>query len=172
MKKVNIVFLILLLAGISTTTNAQGYLTLFGSLKDYTSEKRLKDCQIEVYNLENNSLVQGIKVKKNGKFNFNVPFDRKLMIKFSCDGYVTKKIEFNTEGVPAEEKRGGYAMNLNLKLLRMVAVVDYSALEGTHGRTYYNAENLQFDWDFELTKAQREIEKAIIEDTEKRLHVE
>ncbi len=74
---------------------AQDNFKIFGKMK---LEKGSLDGSVEV--LKNGSRDRIKKVSGSGKFEFNIELNAQYVISFSQDGYVSKKISFDTKVPP------------------------------------------------------------------------
>ncbi len=121
------------------------YLELSGSIKE--EKKGIAEASIIVY--VDNSEFKSVATDKKGKFKIQLPLDRKYLIKFSKDGYVSKIITINTN-LPPDEK-AVYIFPLTVDLFKEIVNLDVSILKEPIAKINYNSFNKQFDYDYNYT---------------------
>ena len=97
--KATILFILLIFSAI-TSVMAQN-LVFDGRLTDVDSKKRLGDVTITVY--EGGSQLFQTTSASNGKYSVNIPLNKTLKIEYSKNGYITKVMSINTNGINEED---------------------------------------------------------------------
>lgn len=121
------------------------YLELSGNIKE--EKKGIAEASVIVY--IDNSEFKNVKTDKKGKFKIQLPLDRKYVIKFSKDGYVSKIVTVNTNLPPSEKTV--FIFPLTVDLFKEIANLDVSILKEPIAKINYNSFNKQFDYDYNYT---------------------
>ncbi|MAX81374.1 MAG: hypothetical protein CL843_14530 [Crocinitomicaceae bacterium] len=118
--------------------------------------------------LKGDSLADKIVTTKNGRFNFEIPYNSLYYITFEKDNYATKTLEVDTREV--DEDMGKYGFEIPKMKMEMYPIfedIDYSALDKPVGRFHYDQLNAFFVPDKRYQKsvspAIERLEKAIAE---------
>ncbi len=99
-------------------------------------------------------VVDQLLTTKNGKFTFEMPYEKVFVLSFSKEGYATKKLEINTQEVPKEDGEYGFEWpKMEIEMLEYYEDVDYSILEDPVGKIYYNALIVNFDNDRQYARS-------------------
>jgi hypothetical protein len=155
-----ILFLVLLaIPGFSQSANN---LAVDATVKDQDGG-RLSGVQVELY--ENGALVNKVMTGKNGRFDLLLDFGFEYMIKISKKGFVAKKLEINTERVPAAGQDWGYEFGgFVVDLFSELDGFDYSILDKPIAKVYFDPNLDYFKYDEIYTKQiQAEVDRMIAE---------
>lgn len=88
--------------------------------------KYLKDATVILY--KNDKVLNQIDSPK-GSFEFTLSYDESYILEFSKKGYVSKKLEINTNNVSFTEGKYGYEYSFGVKLFKEQEGTDYSNFE-------------------------------------------
>ncbi|MEQ8325155.1 MAG: hypothetical protein RIC15_06845 [Vicingaceae bacterium] len=140
---------------------AQQNVEVYGKMK---LEKGSLDGTIELF--ENGSRKSIRKVDGSGKFSFNLDLDKQYVFSFAQEGYVTKKIAYDTKVSDPERKDFGFApFEFQVTLFKQYEGVNFVVFNQPVGRIMYSEEIGDFDYDTDYTKSiqQRlqEVEKEV-----------
>ena len=91
----------------------------------------------------------------SGKYALDLPYEHAYLLSFSCKGLVTKHLILDAREVPADDRAGGAAMNIDITLLERLEGVDYAVLDRPIGRCLYSATEHGMVWDILYTQALR-----------------
>ena len=129
---------------------------VYGKMK---LEKGSLDGTIEVF-------IDGVrdsrrKVSGSGKFNYILEANKDYTFSFSQDGYVTKKITFNTT-IPGERASEGFApFEFQVTLFKQYEGVNFVVFNQPVGKIKYSEELADFDYDTDYSKSiQQRLEEA------------
>jgi hypothetical protein len=129
---------------------------VYGKMK---LEKGSLDGTIEVF-------IDGVrdsrrKVSGSGKFNYVLDANKEYEFSFSQEGYVTKKISFNTT-IPAERASEGFApFEFQVTLFKQYEGVNFVVFNQPVGKIRYSEEMGDFDYDTDYSKSiQERLEEA------------
>ncbi len=153
-------FLLLLLlaanAGIS-----QEDIRVNGSVKEVDSNQKMENVEVQI--LQDGKTFDSYKTSGSAKFEFNLPLGSIYEIKFSKNGFVSKKIQINTKYIPEEDQEGGFKLDLDMSLFAYVEGFNESILEEPIGIAQYDAERNAIEFDFDYTnKIMNKIEAEFI----------
>lgn len=139
----------------------------FGKLKIEWGEN--ENAKITLY--QDGKKVDNFYTKNNGKFEFILQLNHQYTFWFEKSGYVTKKVEFNTQVPDKVLKNPDFEpfpdFDFNVTLFKIYPDVDTMFFEKPVGKIQYNASLNDFDYDkdynLEIIKQMEEIEKKIKE---------
>lgn len=167
MKYLSFLFAIL----ISTLIFAQDepFLELSGFVADADNGKKLDGVNINIIadgTSESNFYTDG------GKYYYQLKFGKNYMVVYSRTGYVTKKLNINTNGVPPERQSKIKDLEIEMTLFEKMQGMDYSLLNQPIGKSAYNGKD-EIAWDFAYTsQMNQKIEVLIAEYKKKKLQEE
>ena len=101
------------------------------------------------------------KVSGSGKFNYILEANKEYTFSFSQEGYVTKKISFNTV-IPSERESEGFApFEFQVTLFKQYEGVNFVVFNQPVGKIKYSDEMGDFDYDTDYSKSiQQRLEDA------------
>lgn len=137
-KKVWILLLFFAVGGFFNDAVAQKVkVKIYGEIKNETTNKRMDGVTVSLY--ESGSKVSSQKTSGNGKFDFDLDYDKIYKFKFEKPGFVTKKLEVDTRNIPpAEKERGEFIRPIDMTLFEDIEDVDFSVLEEPIGKFAYD----------------------------------
>jgi hypothetical protein len=169
MKAYPLILKILFLTLLTTFSFAQtSKLVLDGLISDEESGDPIYNAKVEL--LENDQVTHVAYTPASGKFLFDVPPDKQLVIRCSKDNYVAKKITVITDGIaskPGQEEV--FKFPINVRLFREMPDLDVSVLQSPIGSIFYLPSKGIFDYTVDrdlkkkIEKLQEEVEKKIKE---------
>lgn len=104
--------------------------------------------------------VQTVQASASGDFEFDLPFDQEFIITFSKEGFVPKKIRFNTRA-PEEAKSAGI-MPFTMKILIHKAIPGADNGATPYATIQFVKDINDFEWDKEEMKS-IQTQKAVLE---------
>lgn len=141
--------IILFIVAISQSLLAQtGYVDIKGKIKD--GSKSISTVKIEVY--ESNILKESVNSESSGRFNLKLEFDKKYIIQFSKNSYVSKKVEFDTH---VDEKQYVWPYPFTIELFETIDGLDVSALNAPVTKIYYSKNEGDFIFDIPYTNGMK-----------------
>jgi hypothetical protein len=144
-------FIALLISSGLTAQNEM--LLLRGSLKDEATLKKLDGVQIIVF--QNGSQFDVIDAGTSGKIQVEVPLGYSYDFKFNKDGYISKILRFDTRNIPAEDKAGGFQVDLNLNMFAMIEGFNLDIMKEPIGLANFNDQENNILFDFKYTERQQ-----------------
>ena len=169
MKAYTLIFKTLFLTLLTSFSFAQSSkLVLDGLISDEESGDPLYNAKVEL--LENEQVTHVAYTPASGKFIFDVPPNKQLVIRCSKDNYVAKKITVITDGIaskPGQEEV--FKFPINVRLFKEMPDLDVSVLQSPIGSIFYLPSKGMFDYTVDrdlkkkIEKLQEEVEKKIKE---------
>ena len=114
-------------------------------------EKGSLDGTVEV--LKNGSRERIKKVSGSGKFDFNIELNKDYVISFAQDGYVSKKISFDTKVPSGRNEEGFIPFQFQVTLFKQYEGINFVVFNQPVGRVHYSEEIGDFDYDTDYTKS-------------------
>ncbi|MBN2669313.1 MAG: hypothetical protein JXR60_08790 [Bacteroidales bacterium] len=153
-----VIFTILLFVSFlfAFSQNQVGYVEIKGKIKD--GNKSLGNTTVEVFvgGTKSNS----IKSETNGKFILKLDFDKIYVLEFSKDGYVSKKVSFDTH---VKEKEYVWPYPFTIELFKMVNGLNIEALKDPVTKIAYSDEEGDFVFDIPYTNSMKGKINAILD---------
>lgn len=158
---------------------------LFTSLPFYTQDEPFLELSGFVADADNGNKLDGVNINiiadgaseanfytDGGKYYYQLKFGKNYMVVYSRTGYVTKKLNINTNGVPPEKQNKIKDLEIEMTLFEKIQGMDYSLLNQPIGKSAYNG-NDEIAWDFAYTsQMNQKIEALIAEYKKKKLQEE
>ena len=152
---------ILLLA--SSFSTAQDKVEVYGKMK---LEKGSLDGKVELF--ANGSRTSVRKVSGSGKFDFKLEYGNEYVISFSQEGYVTKKIAFNTN-VPQDRQEFGFApFEFQVTLFKQYEGVNFVVFNQPVAIIKYDEDIGELGYDTDYTKSMQQRLAAVQKEVEKK----
>jgi len=117
----------------------------YGAVKDFDTNKKLEGVDITI--LQNGSPFENFITPGNGKYEFELPLGHIYSVNFSLDGYVGKKLQLDTKGIPEEDMAGGFQMSLDMSLFEYIEGFDSSILDVPIGKSSFDPQQNAMSWD-------------------------
>ena len=116
---------------------------LYGSVHDYFSDKALKGTTVTLE--QGSEVLQSVLTESKGEFAFHLPYEGRLILRFSKEGYLSKFTTIDTRGVTPQEHAP--QMYVRMTLFRPVPGRDASFLNQPVGRAKYDPVLETIIWD-------------------------
>ncbi|MFQ5334623.1 MAG: hypothetical protein ACE5DN_00970 [Flavobacteriales bacterium] len=114
--------------------------------------KRLSGAKVQVFQ-DGNSFDQ-LTTSSYGKFYFELPLDHNYLLIYSKPGYVTKRINIDTRGIPEKIAKNGFSYGgWEVDIFSEVEGLDVSILQKPVAKMSYSSSVGNFDYDKEYTKS-------------------
>ena len=126
-----------------------GILDVYGSVKDDESMKKMDAVTVTV--LQDGSAFDSFTTAGNGKYEFELPLGHSYTLSFAKGDFVTKKIDINTKGIPAEDMAGGFQLNMDMSLFAYIEGFDTSILDAPIGKAAFDPVRNAVEFDFDYT---------------------
>jgi tetratricopeptide (TPR) repeat protein len=124
---------------------------VYGQLKDQLTKKKLEDVTVQVF--KDGALFDNFNAGKSGKYDLNLPLGPVYDIKFSKAGeFLSKTIRVDTKNIPAEERMGGFDMNLDGTLFAYREGFNTDLLKEPMAKAKYDPAGDGFGFDGEYTE--------------------
>jgi hypothetical protein len=117
----------------------------YGAVKDFNTNKKLESVDITI--LQNGSPFENFITPGNGKYEFELPLGHIYSVNFSLDGYIGKKLQLDTKGIPEEDMAGGFQMSLDMSLFEYIEGFDSSILDVPIGKSSFDPQQNAMSWD-------------------------
>lgn len=124
-------------------------LVIYGLVKDLETLKKMQGVTVIV--LQNGNQFDAIQTSANGKYEFELPLGYQYDLKFTKPGFVSKTIRMNTQGIPDEDRHGGFQMDAAMTLFAMVEGFDTSITDEPIGRASFDQQKNSIEFDFGYT---------------------
>ncbi|MDT8413163.1 MAG: carboxypeptidase-like regulatory domain-containing protein, partial [Vicingaceae bacterium] len=151
----------------STELKAQWKLDVNGRVKNEDTGKRFEGVTITIK--RNGAVWKTITSPSNGEFILELPPDAVYLVEFSKSGFTTKRIEFSTKNVPAEDAKYGFGFPMEISLFEEVEGLDVSILNQPIAKVAFDPLYGDMNYDPNYTKSiQKELDKLKKEHEQKR----
>ena len=132
------------------TIFAQSPVQVTGMMKIYGSSKKMTGVTVTL--TSGGSTIKKVITSSNGKFEFQLPFNKDYKVTASKPGWVAKNITISTKGIPAEEmERGGFVIPMELTLFEEIKELDVSILNQPIGKFAFDPSSNDIVHDPEYT---------------------
>jgi hypothetical protein len=152
--------MILVLTTMSTLTSAAqsenevDNVYVFGTVKEDSTNAKLIHAEVTVD--QDGVEFTSEHVNAEGKYELYLDFDHRYRIRYRAPDHVAKYIEIDTRNIPAEERTGGYGMNVEMTLFKFDPHGDYTFLQEPIGKARFDTVNKELAWDLAWTEHVRE----------------
>lgn len=145
-------FLVLLL--LISANSAIGQWRLIMEVVVTDEGKKLANSEIKVF--RNGSLVETVKSDARGRADIPMDPDGNYTIEIGGNnGFIKKKIDVNTKGVPPESANGNFVYSAEVELFNQIDGLDLAILNKPIGKLEFNPEYGDFAADLDYTKKVR-----------------
>ncbi|MCB0480794.1 MAG: hypothetical protein KDC83_05145, partial [Flavobacteriales bacterium] len=145
--KNNLLIILLFLAGVFPFGALYSQMEKFhvnGDMKDGFTD--MSDAFVIVYS--GGQKIKRIDANSSGKFEFDLEFGRDYVLEFRKQYYATKKVDIFLGAVKAEMIDIGCRPGpVQVGMIKKVDGIDYSVLDKSVGKIFYEPESKCFDWD-------------------------
>lgn len=156
-------FSFLFLAQISFAQNETIRIKSNGAIYDSQTKNKLEGVQVIVF--KNGAQEKVFDAGNSGKFDFNLPLGYSYDLKFSRADYVTKILRVDTRNIPAEDRAGGFQLDMEPSLFKYIEGFNTDILKDPMGKAAFDTQTSSITFDFDYTASMNKK----IEDEFKRL---
>lgn len=157
----NLRFLLIFLPGLLASAVLFGQkeiLHIRGMLKDEETMKKLDGIQIIVF--QNGNQFDVVETGSSGKMDIKLPLGYSYDLKFSRPEYVSKILRFDTRNIPPEDRAGGFQIDIDMKLFRMIEGFNSDIMKDPIGIASFVGQENNILFDFKYTERQQAKIKA------------
>jgi hypothetical protein len=122
---------------------------VYGTIKDQSTRKLLADVEIVI--TKDGKHYDKVMVGKSGKYDVWLPLGSSYELTFGKQGYVAKKLRFDTQTIPVEDRKGGFENMSEVNLFELKEGFDTSILDKPVGIFSFNSAKNSFDFDENYT---------------------
>jgi hypothetical protein len=130
-------------------------LSVFGGMKDDSTKKKLENCQLMIFKDGNQFDI--INAGVGGKYKTDLPLGFTYDFKFTQAGYIQEIIRVDTRNIPEEDAAGGFELQLDVNLLRMIPGYNLELNKEPIGKAEYDAEQNDIIFNLKYTKDKQKI---------------
>jgi hypothetical protein len=160
------VLAVVLLLSVLPSVAQLDVVTVFGTVKDNLSAKKLEGVTITVY--KNGAKLLEVQTNASGKYEVNLDYGSDYKVMCAKTGFVGKNITIDTRNVPEEDRAGGHGMNIDFTMMVEIKGVDYSILNEPFGKAKFVGAAGNFEWDMEYTARMRDAQARLMKEYEER----
>jgi len=124
-------------------------LIVFGTLKDEGSGKKMPGVEVVVY--QDGVEFDRLTTNARAEYDFSFPLRHDYTFSFEFPGYGNKRIQVDASGVPPEDLKGGFKLDLDMTLFELVDGFDTSILEDPYGKAAFDPVKNTVSFDFDYT---------------------
>ena len=134
-----------------------------GAIYDSQTNSKLDGVQVIVF--KNGAQEKVYDAGNSGKFDFSLPLGYSYDLKFSRADYVTKILRVDTRNIPAEDRAGGFQLDMEPSLFKYIDGFNTDILKEPMGKAAFDSQTSSITFDFDYTASMNKK----IEDEFKRL---
>jgi len=150
MKLIRLILLVVLCSGVSAVFAQKEDYYIFGMVKEVDTFKKLEEVEIVI--IRDGQYFDKVVVNKSGKFEVKLPLGHSYEMSFNKNGFVSKKIQFNTQEIPIEDRKGGFESNVDMHLFAEREGFDKTILDTPIGVMHFNSDKNALEYDFAHTE--------------------
>lgn len=139
-------------------------LMVFGTLKSEGSNKKMPGVEVVVY--QDGQEFDRLSTNDRAEYDFSLPLRHDYTFSFEMPGYGNKRIQVDASGVPPEDLKGGFKLDLDMTLFELVEGFDTGILEDPYGRASFDPVKNTVAFDFDYTNRMRNRVEAEFERVE------
>lgn len=149
--RANLQFLLLLIPLIVSPFFAlaqDDQLMIFGTVKDDATNKKMVGVDVVVY--QDGVEYDRMTTNARAEYDFSLPLRHDYVFSYEIPGYGNKRIQVDASGVPPEDLKGGFKLDLDMTLFELVDGFDTSILEDPFGKAAFDPvkNTVAFDYDY------------------------
>jgi tetratricopeptide (TPR) repeat protein len=133
------------------------------AIYDSDTDSKLDGVQVIVF--KNGAQEKVYDAGSSGKFDFSLPLGYSYDLKFSRADYVTKILRVDTRNIPAEDRAGGFQLDMEPSLFKYIDGFNTDILKEPMGKAAFDSQTSSITFDFDYTASMNKK----IEDEFKRL---
>jgi tetratricopeptide (TPR) repeat protein len=124
---------------------------------------------VDIVVIQDGVLIEKVKTRTNGRFDLLLNFDHEYIIEANRPGFVSKRMNVNTNNVPEDEQLWGYEYGgFAIDLFKNIEGVDFSILDKPVAKIYYDPNAQNFTYDKTYTKQIRQELDALLDEYERK----
>lgn len=147
-----------------TSWGQDDQLIVFGTLKDEGSGKKMPGVEVVVY--QDGVEFDRLTTNARAEYDFSFPLRHDYTFSFEFPGYGNKRIQVDASGVPPEDLKGGFKLDLDMTLFELVDGFDTSILEDPYGKASFDPVKNTVAFDFDYTNRMKNRVEAEFERVE------
>lgn len=124
-------------------------LLVSGTLTDDANRKKMPGVEVVVY--QDGVEYDRLTTDARASYAFQLPLRHDYVFSYEIEGYGNKRIQVDASGVPTEDLKGGFNLDLDMSLFALVEGFDVSILEDPFGKASFDAQRNTLSFDFAYT---------------------
>lgn len=124
-------------------------LLVSGTLTDDGNRKKMPGVEVVVY--QDGVEFDRMTTDARASYAFELPLRHDYVFSYEYEGYGNKRIQVDASGVPAEDLKGGFNLDLDMSMFALVEGFDTSILEDPFGKAEFDAQRNTLSFDFAYT---------------------
>lgn len=134
---------------------------IVGAITDHWTDKPIADAEVHVSGDDGTERIW--RPGANGLYQGELLFDRLYTLVYRAEGRLPKIVRINTAAVPDADRKGGFGMDLNMRLFADIPGEDLSFLKEPIGLAAYAPDSRTMAWDMEYTGPRLQRLKALLD---------
>lgn len=124
-------------------------LLVSGTLTDDGNRKKMPGVEVVVY--QDGVEFDRMTTDARASYAFELPLRHDYVFSYEFEGYGNKRIQVDASGVPAEDLKGGFNLDLDMSMFALVEGFDETILEDPFGKASFDAQRNTLSFDFDYT---------------------
>lgn len=137
------------LATVTGAWSQDDLLLVSGTLTDDGNRKKMPGVEVVVY--QDGVEFDRMTTDARASYAFELPLRHDYVFSYEFEGYGNKRIQVDASGVPAEDLKGGFNLDLDMSMFALVEGFDTSILEDPFGKAAFDAQRNTLSFDFAYT---------------------
>jgi len=134
---------------------------IVGAITDHWTEQPIADAEVHVAGNDGTTAIWKMGVK--GVYQGELAFDRVYTLVYKAAGRQPKIVVIDTEAIPGADRKGGFGMDLNMRLFADIPGEDLSFLKEPIGRAAYAPDTRTLAWDMAYSGPRLQRLKALLD---------
>jgi hypothetical protein len=122
---------------------------IYGNVRDEWSLLPIENVKVLIKGSDG-TLVESV-TDKTGFFRCALFFDRSYRIEYRSEGRLSKIVDIDTQGIPSADRRGGFGMNIEIRLFADIEGEDLSFLQQPIGKAAFSYTTHWLAWDLDYS---------------------
>ena len=154
------------LSEIATAQDSTLY--LYGKVRNYSTGQAPRGYEVLAVNVRNTTDATRAQMDASGRFELVLHADRIYALIYRAPEFTQKHMLFDLRGPSAAQWKDGFAMNVDMALVRVMPGLDASVFDEPVGRCGFNLNSGQFEWDKAYSTSLRPKLKQFTDSLERR----
>ncbi|MBK9286367.1 MAG: hypothetical protein IPN38_01470 [Flavobacteriales bacterium] len=155
--------------GVSLLSTAQdSTLYVYGKVRNYATGQAPFGYEVLAVNVRDTTDALRARTDAKGKFELVMHADRVYALIYRAPDFTPKHMLFDLRGPSAAQWKDGFAMNVDMALVRVMPGLDASVFDEPVGRCGFNMNSGQFEWDQAYSEFRRPKLKQFTDSLERR----